>query len=764
MAISSINGYTTTRITGLSSGFDTDSLIQQALQSKQSQLDRLYQNRTKLEWKRDAYTDVNKKINEFTSKFMSQLSENNIFSSSVYKAYKISISDKYDTYFSISGTSNAMNSRHEITKATLAEYATIEGAKYRNRVAGLTGASNANSLASVTGTKELQADWEMEKLSDLEYADGTKVFDFSSSSDRVSFSVNGTTFTFDQDETLSDVIREVNDSASAKAKMSVADGKIYFESTVKGTETKLEFKNVAGPDVFGKDGAFGIKDTSITPKSLIHENMTLAEIADATGKKLGGADGGVSFSINGKEFRFGKDTTLKDVLDAVNDDPDAKVTMAYDQDKDRFMLRSDVTGSGTEITTKNIGGSNFFGEDGITGIIEDTTTKYQTIDRSTDTIATAAAKMGIDLQLDKDGKFSFTVNGVDFSFKTTDSLQTMMNEVNSNEDAKAKLTYSQITDSFVFTSSETGRNAVVTVGNKDGANAFGGADSFFGVAEGEARGSDATIVIDGETISQSSNTFTLDGIQFTLKADFDAENNRDNLGPATFTVEQDIDQVVEKVTQFVSEYNKLTQELYALTIEEMDYDYSPLTQDEKADLSQEDIEKWETEAKKGILRNDNTIKNLLSKLRSNFFSVVEGSGLSAYDIGFNTSKYSQGQYGGQITFDEDKFREMLQKDPDAVAKVMAGTSDAVDDLTEYQESGLVSRLFDQMSDFKSTIQGKNLKNTNQQIDDTNDSMNDLIAKMYEEQERLYIQYAQMETLLSQYQSQSTWLAQQLSAL
>nr|WP_243165031.1 flagellar filament capping protein FliD [Christensenella tenuis] len=339
-----------------------------------------------------------------------------------------------------------------------------------------------------------------------------------------------------------------------------------------------------------------------------------------------------------------------------------------------------------------------------------------------------------------------------------------MNEVNSNEDAKAKLTYSQITDSFVFTSSETGRNAVVTVGNKDGANAFGGADSFFGVAEGEARGSDATIVIDGETISQSSNTFTLDGIQFTLKADFDAENNRDNLGPATFTVEQDIDQVVEKVTQFVSEYNKLTQELYALTIEEMDYDYSPLTQDEKADLSQEDIEKWETEAKKGILRNDNTIKNLLSKLRSNFFSVVEGSGLSAYDIGFNTSKYSQGQYGGQITFDEDKFREMLQKDPDAVAKVMAGTSDAVDDLTEYQESGLVSRLFDQMSDFKSTIQGKNLKNTNQQIDDTNDSMNDLIAKMYEEQERLYIQYAQMETLLSQYQSQSTWLAQQLSAL
>ena len=763
MAISSINGYNTTRITGLTSGLDTDSLIQQALQAKQSQLDRLYQSRTKLEWKRDAYTDINKKINDFTSKFMSQLSEDNIFSVSAYKAYKISISDKYDSYFSISGTSNAMNSQHQISKTILAKYATVEGAKYRNRVAGLTGVSNANSLASVTGTKELEEDWRTEKLSDLEYADGSKVFDdFSSSSDRVSFAVNGVTFTFDQDETLSDIINEVNATASAKAKMSVTDGKIRFESTVKGAETKLEFKNIAGPEVFGKDGAFGIKDTSITPKSLISEDMTLAEIAEATGKELGGTD--VAFSINGKEFRFGQDTTLQDVLKTVNNDPDAKVTMTYDQDKDRFMLRSDVTGTGTELRTENIDGGNFFGEDGITGIVEDTTTKYQTIDRNTDTIATAAAKMGVDLQLDEDGKFSFTVNGVDFSFKTTDSLQTMINEVNSNEDAKAKLTYSQITDSFVFTSSETGRDAVITVENKGGANAFGGAGSFFGIDETEARGSDATIVIDGETIVQSSNTFTLDGIQFTLKADFDAENNRDDLGPATFTVEQDIDKVVEKVTQFVSEYNKLTQELYALTIEETDYDYAPLTQDEKADLSEDDIEKWETEAKKGILRNDNTIKSLLSELRANIFEVVEGTGLSPYDIGFNTSKYSEGQYGGQITFDEDKFREMLQKDPDAVAKVMAGTSSAVDELAEYQESGLVSRLFDQMSDFKSTLQGKNIKNTNEQIDDANDSMNDLIAKMYEEQERLYAQYAQMETLLSQYQSQSTWLTQQLAAL
>ena len=67
----------------------------------------------------------------------------------------------------------------------------MNGAKYRNRVAGLTGTANSNSLASVSGTKKLGADWQDQKLSELTYEDGTKVFNFSSSGDKLSFSVNG---------------------------------------------------------------------------------------------------------------------------------------------------------------------------------------------------------------------------------------------------------------------------------------------------------------------------------------------------------------------------------------------------------------------------------------------------------------------------------------------------------------------------------------------------------------------------------------------
>lgn len=763
MAINSISGYSTTRITGLNSQLDTDSLIQKAMQASQAKYDRIYQSKSKLEWKRDAYTGVNKLISEFSDKYMSVLSKDNVFSQSTYKAYKISISDKYNTYFDIKGTSGASVSNHQITKSTLADYATINGAKYRNRVAGFTGTANNNALASVTGGKALAANSGDEKLSDLKYADGTKVFDFSSASDKLSFSVNGKTFVFNQDATLNTMMSDVSNSTDAKVTMSLtSDNKIKFESDVKGAKTQLSFGNVAGPSAFGKNGAFGINDLNITPESLISESMTLDDIAAATGRDLGfDANGKMSFKINGQTFTFDKTDTLEDVLQTVNDDPNAKVTMTYNKEKDIFMLRSEVTGVGTEVSVENVTG-NFFGENGLTGINEDTTTKYQTINKDNDTIASAAAKMGLDLKLDSSGNFKFSVNGVEFSFKSTDSLQKMMSAVNSNKDAKAKLTYSQITDSFVFTSTDTGRDASIKLEGPDGA--FGGADSFFGVAESEARGVDATIVIDGETITQSSNTFTLDGIQITLKEAFDAANNRDNLGPAKFTVDQDIDSVVEKMKAFVIDYNKLVSALHSMTTEKIDYNYSPLTDAQKEDMSEKEIEKWETEAKKGILRNDSTIKNLLSDMRLDLFTVVEGTGLSPADIGFSTSKYVAGEYNGQITFDEEAFRAALKKDPDAVANVMAKTSTSANAKTEYKESGLVSRFFSEMSNTRTKIRGTNLKNTNEQISKAQDSMTEMAKKMYAEQERLYAQFARMETLMSQYQSQSNWLSQQLSSL
>ncbi|MCF3943446.1 flagellar hook-associated protein 2 [Oceanobacillus alkalisoli] len=52
------------RIGGLASGIDTDSMIRDLMNAERIPLDKLEQQRTKMEWQRDAFRDINKQISE----------------------------------------------------------------------------------------------------------------------------------------------------------------------------------------------------------------------------------------------------------------------------------------------------------------------------------------------------------------------------------------------------------------------------------------------------------------------------------------------------------------------------------------------------------------------------------------------------------------------------------------------------------------------------------------------------------------------------
>lgn len=824
----SISGYSSTRrLTGLSSGLDTDSLIKASMTASQSKLDRMYQNKTKLEWKRDAYTDVRTKVSTFSSKYLSTLSPDNIFSKSAYKQYKVSISDKYDSYFSVKGTATAQPGSHRITSTKLATAATIQGAKYRNRAAGITGGTATNSKVAKTvgsetlyrkvdtgsepgitestegvvkGTdgnlyKQITSDDTTVKLSDVYKLDSAKNSSKVFENGVAGFKVNGQSVS---GTTLGELVSGVNGNGKTGAKMSIENGKIAFEGTQFGTNSGITFENVGSTDIFGKKGAFGI-DSTLKAEPMNIRGMTLKDLVaarnantqyDAKGNVIDpvktDTDGSFTIKIGSggdkmKEFTFNEDMTVQAVLNEVNQaNAETGVTMSFENGQ--FSVRSTDLTSSTRVVTENVKGSFFGGDESLTGVAVDDTTGYQSVDRSADTIASAAAKMGV--ILNGNGPIKFKINGEEFSFSQNTKLEKMMAEINSNTKVNAKMTYSQISDSFVITSSETGHANTVKF-ESDDQNAF----TLFGISNDlngvTTRGTDAEITIDNETIKRSSNKFVLDGMEITIKDNWVADLNDASqtekptaagLGTAMFSVEQDVDSVVDKMKSFVKAYNELVDELYKLTTEEKDYDYDALTEDQRDNMEKEDIEKWETEAKKGILRNDNTIRTFLSNMRKAVFEKIGGTrfdditsetkdkGLSAADIGFGTSVYSQGEYSGKLTFDEDKFREALQRDPDTVADIMANVSDASDKDTEYKESGFATKLFDQMSDFVNTMRGTNIKNVNTQIEEANKQMDNQLQKMYEEQERLYKQYAALETLMTQYQNQSTWLTNQLAGL
>ncbi|MGI6152211.1 MAG: flagellar filament capping protein FliD [Christensenellaceae bacterium] len=762
MAVSPISSYNTTRITGLSSGMDTDSLVAKLMQSEQSKVDRLYKANTKLTWTKEAYTDVNTKLSALRNKYISASSASSVWSYGTYKSFKVNMAD--NIYVGIKGTQDAFASSHSISKVQLAASATLNGAKQRNRAASAQGDLAINSLASVTGNKEINMSGPMQ-LDQLEYVGGAKVFDNLQTDQKIAFTVNGQSFSFNQTDTLDKVMSTVNARTAANVTMSVdSDGLINFKNTQAGPNAKMVLGNVNGsPSVFGVNGAFGVNGGTTVAKNIVTADMTLQQIEDATGRKLGFYHNEISFEINGETFTFGRHDTLQDVLDTVNGNTDANVTLSYDVigEKAAFNLRSNISGTGTELSFKNIQGNFFATEDnrGFTGIADDQEiTDFGVITQKTDTILTAAQKMGVNLGLGSDGMFRFLINGKNFSFdasKTT--IESMVKKVN-NSDAGVTMSYSQITDSFVIKSNETGKEAKIETANNGNINAFG-ANSFFGNADLSATGTNALIEIDGETVERSSNNFVLDGIEFNLKVNFDA--SAQGVNNIDFSLEQDIDGTVEKVKAFITEYNALVKELNDLIREEVDFDYEPLSQAEKESVSSEDLENWNAEAKKGILRNDPTITKLLSDMRSALFEAVGDTGLSAHDIGLTTGSWDS---YGQISFNEDKFREMLKSDPDAVAKVMTNVSSSSDTTTVYKESGLLSRFFDQISGAENTIRNTLIKQTDEKINNNDDKMVDMLSKMYEMEERYYLQFAQMETLLSQYQQQSSWLTQQLASL
>ncbi len=56
-----------TRITGLNSGLDVDSLVKKMMDAEKRPLNKLNQQKQTLEWKRDAYREVNTQIADMYS-------------------------------------------------------------------------------------------------------------------------------------------------------------------------------------------------------------------------------------------------------------------------------------------------------------------------------------------------------------------------------------------------------------------------------------------------------------------------------------------------------------------------------------------------------------------------------------------------------------------------------------------------------------------------------------------------------------------------
>ena len=400
------------------------------------------------------------------------------------------------------------------------------------------------------------------------------------------------------------------------------------------------------------------------------------------------------------------------------------------------------------------------------------------------------------LTFDGSDNVEFKINNQTFTFnKDTKTLNDVISTVNSNSLAGVTMQYSTITGKFALTAKQTGAGETLNIenvgGNLFGAGGvlnFGAVGNVTSVTNGTVTaGNDAAFTLDGVSLTRSNNTFTIDGINYTLKATFN-----DPLDPTksiTITPSKDVDTVYNNIKAFVDKYNDVISQINNKLTEKRYKDYLPLTDEQKADMSDTDIENWEKRAKSGLLRSDSILHSAVDKMRQAIYDTISGVTGTLKSIGIDTSAdYTE---RGKLVIDETKLRDAIANNPDQVQQLFSKTSTSVpaysatlsaaDRTTRYNEEGIANRLYDIIQDNIRTIRDSNGKKgiliekaglvgdtsellnlIDKDITTNNDAINDLIVRLNAKETAYYKKFTALEEYVAQMNAQSAWLAQQFS--
>lgn len=263
-------------------------------------------------------------------------------------------------------------------------------------------------------------------------------------------------------------------------------------------------------------------------------------------------------------------------------------------------------------------------------------------------------------------------------------------------------------------------------------------------------GQNAKYTINGLDMESTSNQFSLSGYTVTLKETFN--QSAITTPPVTISSSTDIDAMVDKVKEFVTMYNDLITSLNTQVKEKKNLTYKPLTDAEKAAMSEDQITKWEEKAKAGIIKGDSTIKNVLASLRQTVYTDAGSSSkLNAlYEIGITTTtSYND---GGLLEIDENVLREKLSEDPDAVADIFLNSQTGIVTSMRTAAKSAITTIEEKAGKASSVDTtyslGKQLMSIDERIANWKERLEDI-------EKRYWNQFSAMESAISKANSQAS---------
>ena len=273
-------------------------------------------------------------------------------------------------------------------------------------------------------------------------------------------------------------------------------------------------------------------------------------------------------------------------------------------------------------------------------------------------------------------------------------------------------------------------------------------------------GTKAQIVLNGETYESNSNTFEINGLTITAN---------EVASGITLTTKQDTSGIYDGIKNFIKEYNSLVKELATLYNADKATKYKMLTDDQKEEMSDKEVEEWEKKIKDGLLSGDET----LSSIRTAMKSIV---GVS-FDITLKdgtTSSMSLASFGiatGSFFSTEEDERDMLHIDGDKDDSTSSGNTDllnkmistdpqAVQDFFTQLTKDLYGKVSDLMkgTKYRTSFTIYEDKLMASQYSSYNTKINEAQEALTAAQDKLYKKFSRMETSLSKINSSSSSLS------
>lgn len=710
------------RMTGLTSGLDTESIVNQLMSAQRTKQTKVENKKQKLEWKQEIWKGLNTKIYGFYKDSLSKMKY-----SSNYSTKKASVSDSTKLTATASTKAAAGSYKVEINKIASAQYVTSGKLDYKD-----TDGKTAKTATSST------------KLSDLGMSLGTvlklKVGDKSSA-----LEVNDST-------TIKDFVNFCS-NAGLNATFDEKQQRFFLSSKDSGEENSFSLS----ANTYSSEG-----DTAITE---LNDAVGLANLTSSQKTKYnsivyGAIASGTQISDDDKE-------TLKSLaVSSADADAKSKATEFYraslnktydisDEEKEKIKKKyeSDLTLSGDDRTKAIADAIEKKKQSDIEEKLK--TDEYKTkISEAVTKGITAEEVRKAGLAVNDDSGVEDPASISKYTFEKTETRK--KNAENAIESAVVK--FNTAIKSGITSDNGSGL-LKLGLSNFDGATSYKEGDLASNMVLSKA--ADTEIVYNGATLTSNNTSIEVAGVTLNLLGTTAAGES------VNVTVSNDTSAVYDTIKEFITEYNSILKTMNTYYDAASASSYEVLTDEQKEAMSDDEVDKWNTKIKDSLLRRDSTLSSLISVMKTDMMGSYKASNGKTYslaNLGISTSSKNYNE-GGLLHIkgdeDDDEFADstntlmqMLEEDPDTVKEVL---------------SGLASNLYDSLnkkmstSTMSSALTFYNDKEMASQLSDYKKEISNWESKLSDMEEKYYSQFSAMETALAKLQSQQNTLSSYLGS-